>query len=527
MNKIYDNFLNYAENNFKRNLSWLDRDIDSPTYGSFDRNYWHYKITDFNSDILQQGLYTLISLYRDDIPNDYNKLRLRELILATTKYTVNSFKKKLFFNEYYPNEDGYPPLAFISNLLGDTFREFPEFLDSDEISSTYKKINLYLSTLTEFNASNQYAVGISGLNKFLKFYPDSKTKINLNFHIKNLLNLQNDIEGWFNEYDGFDLGYLSVTLEALSDIYENVKENRIKLSIDKTIDFVYKIIDKNGELPFTINSRNTEYFLPFGLVKNLKRNSKCGSILNLLFNKMNSRLHFIKGNDDRYHSHYIFASILKSLPYLKEANIFSEHNFTECVEFASAGLLKKYLKKFDVTVFIGLKKGGIIRIHDHKKKKILIQNGFRALKNKKILTNNFQNKNWKFEIKDDLITCEGYFIKTNFVLSTPIKHFILRISSFLFGKKIIKFLKNFMIFNKISKKHFFKRKIMIKNTLIVRDYFKGFRGYKLKINPKQNLRHVASADIFSEEDFFEDIIKLNIKSIQKDTFEITNELEFN
>lgn len=84
-----------------------------------------------------------------------------------------------------------------------------------------------------------------------------------------------------------------------------------------------------------------------------------------------------------------------------------------------------------------------------------------------------------------------------------------------------------MIFNKISKKHFFKRKIMIKNTLIVRDYFKGFRGYKLKINPKQNLRHVASADIFSEEDFFEDIIKLNIKSIQKDTFEITNELEFN
>ena len=271
---LYNNFLNYAENNFKRNLSWLDRDIDSPTYGSFDRNYWHYKITDFNSDILQQGLYTLISLYRGDIPNDYNKLRLRELILASTKYTINSFKKKLFFNEYYPNEDGYPPLAFISNLLGDIFNEFPEFLDSDKISSIYKRINLYLSTLTEVNASNQYAVGISGLYKFLKFYPDLKIKINLNFHIKNLLKLQNDIEGWFNEYDGFDLGYLSVTLEALSDIYEISKEKRIILSIDKIIDFVYKIIDKDGELPFTINSRNTEYFLPYGLVKNLKRNSK-------------------------------------------------------------------------------------------------------------------------------------------------------------------------------------------------------------------------------------------------------------
>ena len=57
---------------------------------------------------------------------------------------------------------------------------------------------------------------------------------------------------------------------------------------------------------FTINSRNTEYFLPYGLVKNLNINNKCGPILNSLYNSMDTNNHFIKGNDDRYHSHYIF-----------------------------------------------------------------------------------------------------------------------------------------------------------------------------------------------------------------------------
>ena len=73
MNRLYSQFLKFSKKNFRRNLSWLDRDEDSPTFGSFDRNFWHYKTTDFNSDILQQGIYALIGLYKKDIPNNYKK----------------------------------------------------------------------------------------------------------------------------------------------------------------------------------------------------------------------------------------------------------------------------------------------------------------------------------------------------------------------------------------------------------------------------------------------------------------------
>tara|TARA_Y100000741_G_C18257469_1_gene559510 strand:- start:1372 stop:2955 length:1584 start_codon:yes stop_codon:yes gene_type:complete len=527
MNKIYDVFLNYAKNNFKRNLSWLDRDIDSPTYGSFDRNYWHYKITDFNSDILQQGIYTLISLYKGHIPNNYDKSKIKELILSATTFVIKSFKKNNLFNEYYPNEDGYPPKAFTSNLLGDIFNEFPDFINLPDFKDVYKRININLSKLSEINASNQYAIGVSGLYKFLKIFPDLGNQININFHTDNLIKLQDIKEGWLNEYDGFDLGYLSVTLEALSEIYEISKNKRIKDSINLIIDFIYNVIDKKGQLPFTINSRNTEYLLPYGLVKNLSENHKSGTILNLLYENMDDVSHFIKGNDDRYHSHYIFASILKSLPLLKTKLNFKELELVKYAIFDNAGLMKKYIKNFDVTIFIGFLKGGIIRIHDHKNKKILVQNGYRAFKGNNILTNNFQSKDWKFDIKDDIIICEGYFVKTNFIISSPIKHILLRILSYLFGKKIIKYLKRKMIFNKVSKKHFFKRKISFDDGIVIEDTFEGFKGYQLKINPKQNLRHVASADIFSDEDFTEDIIKLNFNLIKENKFKIINQYKFN
>ena len=92
---------------------------------------------------MQQGIYTLISLYKNHIPNNYDKTKIKELILSSTKFTINSYKNNNSFNEYYPNEDGYPPIAFISNLLGDVLNEFPEFLNLIEINSIYQDSSVF------------------------------------------------------------------------------------------------------------------------------------------------------------------------------------------------------------------------------------------------------------------------------------------------------------------------------------------------------------------------------------------------
>ena len=169
---------------------------------------------------------------------------------------------------------------------------------------------------------------------------------------------------------------------------------------------------------------------------------------------------------------------------------------------------------------------GIFRIHNHKNNKILLQNDFRAIKTKKVYTNNFQSKHWNYKLIEKKIICEGSFVKSQFNKSTPIKHFFLRVLSSLFGNKIINPLKNLLIFNEKSTKLKYRREINIeKNRLKIKDSFFGFQNYKIKLNPKQNLRYVASADIFSEEDLAENIIDFDETIIKEPTYIIENYYE--
>ncbi|HJP53402.1 MAG TPA: hypothetical protein QF556_01655, partial [Rhodospirillales bacterium] len=59
MSGLEKSFAAYAEAQLARVLTQMDRDPDSPTFGCFDRNHWHYKMRDFASAVLQQGLFTL------------------------------------------------------------------------------------------------------------------------------------------------------------------------------------------------------------------------------------------------------------------------------------------------------------------------------------------------------------------------------------------------------------------------------------------------------------------------------------
>lgn len=41
-------------------LTLLDRNPHSPTYGCFDRNFWHYKIIDFPSGMAQEFVWSTL-----------------------------------------------------------------------------------------------------------------------------------------------------------------------------------------------------------------------------------------------------------------------------------------------------------------------------------------------------------------------------------------------------------------------------------------------------------------------------------
>ena len=92
----------YVLAQYRRVLTQMDRDPDSPTFGCFDRNYWHYKIRDFPSSILQQGVFTIEAVRRGRLPGVNAADNLIDWSLAA----VNALSRQVngfgAVDEYYP-----------------------------------------------------------------------------------------------------------------------------------------------------------------------------------------------------------------------------------------------------------------------------------------------------------------------------------------------------------------------------------------------------------------------------------------
>ena len=100
-----------AERMLPRILSQICRDENSTFFGCADRNWWHYKMRDFPSIILQQSGATLYAAQKlqtlEKHPDKFTKITHASCIFWNQR--AIKFRS---FEEYYPWEEGYPPLAF-------------------------------------------------------------------------------------------------------------------------------------------------------------------------------------------------------------------------------------------------------------------------------------------------------------------------------------------------------------------------------------------------------------------------------
>jgi hypothetical protein len=100
-----------------RVLTLQDRDPSSPTYGCFDRNYWHYRTQDFPSGMYQELALPLAQVYALPLPaNRWRKQpRLRELALAGVRYAARSAHADGSCDDYYPFERALGATAFAAS----------------------------------------------------------------------------------------------------------------------------------------------------------------------------------------------------------------------------------------------------------------------------------------------------------------------------------------------------------------------------------------------------------------------------
>ena len=479
-----------------RILTQVCRDPTSPLYGCADRNWWHYKIRDFPSIILQQAGYAM-HLAGHHPAWSADAAALDAVAAASARFWNARAKKHYAFEEYYPWEQGYPPLAF--STLAMAKLAAAGVVPVEDIRPGLLVAARQLRTRLEREAGNQQVAGLAALAWIDKVLPGDSDPAAFARQKARTLALQHE-EGWYWEYDGPDLGYLAVTIDCLWDLYDATRDEDFRASIARALSFTAEFLAASPRGVGQHNSRNTDYLVPYGIVRSAlegegaeKRDATL--IAATAFAGADRPDHFFAAVDDRYICHYIGQSVFRSLLLLRDRQL-------DAIPPAppQPRLIPGSGHYLEPGLVVSCRKGGILSVARGDAE--ASDFGWIVERGAKQYVSHWWSDAWRFSQDADGITVEGELFPHKERLSTPPKHIVLRMLSFVLGRRLTALLKRALIFKRGGTGLGFTRRISWNEQGVeIEDRITGLRpADRLVRAPRASKRHVASADSFHHED---------------------------
>lgn len=258
-----DLFVREALKQIPKILTLLDRNPHSPTYGCFDRNFWHDQIKDFPNGRLQELVWPLTLAYGINYTDNpyYQQAVIKDWVEAGILYTIKSSHPDSFCPEYYPTERSISATAF--SLLGCIESYDALGLMSYEALNFFEKRAHGLAHCAFSHCASNEAVIILCLERLSQLLQTSKWHRIKQTRLEHLLSLQNS-EGWFQENQGLDPGYHSLTISLLAQLDYLKPNSRLKEPIQKAVELATHLIHPDGSYGGEYGSLNTYLFFPDG-----------------------------------------------------------------------------------------------------------------------------------------------------------------------------------------------------------------------------------------------------------------------
>ena len=340
-------------------LGLLDRNRHSRTFGCFDRNFWHYRIIDFPSGMSQQMVLPLALVHALDLPdNPYrNDPAIREFVKAGILYAAQSAHGDGSSDDYFPFERAagacaFSLYAFLMSLdvLG---------MDLPEARPFLAKRARWLANHRESGQLSNHEVLIA-LTLLLasSALDDASLATAAETRMKRALSWQHD-EGWFQEYEGCDPGYLSVTIALLAQYHRLAPSEILRDAISRAIAFVGRLQHPDGTLGGEYASRNMILYYPQGFEIAGEWMDQALAINDAFF----AALAAGRGptfQDDRIIAHETIAYLLAWRDHRHERPQQERPREDGRHWYPGASLLVE--KRGELTLFAGLNKGGSFKL---------------------------------------------------------------------------------------------------------------------------------------------------------------------
>jgi hypothetical protein len=484
---------------YPRLLSCIDRDPDSPTYGSCDRGFWMYRLHDFDSGVLQQqslslavlcGLADASALSGCKYLNSALRPFWAELARAINRRTLIGLSRGGMLDEYYPGERSYPGTVFAAYALlrSAVMLGQAEVIESRALEATARG----LLTRKPGAAANQDAAAAA----FLALYAKTRTWLSGEAQEAVARLVSGGEAGGYLEYGGVDIGYSSVTLNYLACMADDRSFDTTG-AIRSLAALLSAFVSPAGRFGGEFASRSTTYVLPFGLLQAAYLDPAAGYVFSCLdLAVITDKL------DDRYLLHYCLPSFaLMALALAKRgppATAAAPPGAPwQVFRRREAGLVAA--RRGECAVYVGLNKGGAFQVENGGTP--YIDCGYR-LKRKGLVYATCvigPHTVWEQTEADDCLTFRvtSGFYRYGWMVPSATKTVILRLLQLL-GPQFNRFFKRVLIQTPQPLPGVtLQREIVLdhgRNRLTVRDRISGQRaGDMLRRSPASSLRLVPSA----------------------------------
>ncbi|MEW6601608.1 MAG: hypothetical protein AB1499_11625 [Nitrospirota bacterium] len=425
-----------------RLLSLLNRNISSTTYGCFDREFWHYNTADIPCARKQEAVLTLTMLFL--IQHERNKYyrsdEVLEYIKAAMIFWTKIQNKNGSFNEWYPNEHSFVVTAFSAYAVSESLLLLKDIIPQEQYSSTIgalKKSGDWLIKRNETRVMNQQTGAVIALlNIYLltgdnKYLAASEEKILL-------LKQRQSAEGWFVEYGGPDIGYLSLAIDYLGKYYLKTGNKQVRDIVNRALGFIKNFIQPNLVAGGEYTSRNTEYLIPHGFEIFSTINADALFVAAAVRKSLTASNAFPELFDDRYFTYVGYTWLQAHVDANADLNnkieeVISNHFNKSCTEcYDESGLV--ILNDENKHLIVNVNKGGAFRFFDKKVEQVYSDSGVLVESKGKWYTSGWLSAKGQKNISEDKITIQGNMWKVPDKTLSTVRYILLRLFQITLGR---------------------------------------------------------------------------------------------
>ncbi len=439
MSQIKSNiFFESVLENIPRLLGQLDRNVLSRTYGSFDRAFWHYHSSDMNSSRFQEAILTLSLLWSTDFEGNryFADQLLLDWINAAFAFTHTIQRADGSFDEWYPHEGSFVSTAFVTAALSESLL----ILGATKINNFRSHVAMLarsadlLSGREELLVQNQFAGALLAMYNLGVLTGDKKYEMLFESMLTRFLSLQRS-EGWWNEYGGPDIGYLSLTIDYLVKCYLKTNRPEIRESIKKASAFIINFLHPDLTVGGEYASRNTEYLIPSGFVMFARFDQNALVISSFMQEALVCKLGISPEKlDDRYLCYILYNWLYAGISFSEIKNmpdIFSYFQFRRIdIFFSSSGI--RIVQNSTYYFIINLYKGGSFRLYA--KGKVYFDSGIGVVYNgQKLISGVLDQKN-HITSMPEYVSSEGLLHSIREYVFSSASFILSRLFGFTFGR---------------------------------------------------------------------------------------------